>query len=84
MGTPFRRIDPDTRAVRVIDYRYPVTRMEYSDGKLIYRGIHLTQGAGADEDGWEIWKYTWSDDNLVLIEWMPEGVYDDKTELGWI
>ena len=87
MASPYRRIDSDTRAVLVTDYKYADVRFEYSAGNMVYKGFHVTHNAGTDDTGWRINKFTWSavspDGYLVRIEGPLEGAWDDRAALSW-
>ena len=59
------------------------TRMEYSSGDIIYKGIHATHKAAASNASWLIWKYTWTGDDLTRIEGPLEGTWDGRAGLAW-
>ena len=59
------------------------TRMEYSDGDLIYRGVHYLHNPDTSEGSWEIWKYTWDGSDLVRLEGPLPGAWDNRTTLSW-
>ena len=82
MGTPFRRIDPDTRAVIVTDYKYGVTLLEYSGGDLVYIGTHMDQDALTSDDDWIVLKLIYSSGDFVRMEKLT-GIYDNRATLGW-
>ena len=83
MGSGLRRIDPDTRAVRVTSYRYGDTRIEYTAGVETYLGAHLTQGAATTDSEWYITKFTYDGNDLVRIEGPLDGAWDDRATLAW-
>jgi hypothetical protein len=59
------------------------TRMEYSAGNIIYKGIHATHKALTSNASWLIWKYTWTGDDLTRIEGPLEGSWDNRATLDW-
>jgi len=59
------------------------TRMEYSSGKIIYKGIHATHKAVTSDTSWLVWKFTWVGDDLTRMEGPLEGSYDGRAALGW-
>lgn len=59
------------------------TRMEYSSGDLIYRGLHATHKAATSDTSWLIFKYTWSGEDLVRIEGPLSGSWDNRASLAW-
>jgi len=58
-------------------------RREYSDGKLIYHGCNIYPDAEITATDWEIWKYTYSGDNITLEEGPLQGAWDDRKTLAW-
>ncbi len=58
-------------------------RMAYLDGSLIYKGCHFRHNAEVTDDDWEIWKYTWSDGDLVRVEGPLPGAWSNRDGLEW-
>jgi hypothetical protein len=59
------------------------TRFEYSDGAIIYKGIHGTHKAATDDTSWLIWKYGWTGSDITRIEGPLEGAWDNRAGLAW-
>jgi hypothetical protein len=58
-------------------------RMEYSSNNIIYRGGNHFHNESTATENWEVWKYTWSGDDLLRIEGPLPGAWDDRATLSW-
>ena len=66
-----------------VDAYWKDIRMEYSDGNLVYKGVHTDHNSATSDTGWEIWKYTWSGDGPTRIEGPLSGAWDNRATLSW-
>ena len=83
MATGLRRIDNATRAVRVLDYRYPYVLYEYDgSGDMVYMGRHPTHGTATSATDWQVTKITYGSDGITKWETL-EGAWDDRSTLAW-
>ena len=82
MATGLRRIDNDTRTVRVLNYRYPYMVFEYSSGVLTYFASHYTHGVAGTDANWEVTKLSYTDGAITNIE-VLDGAWDSRTSLDW-
>jgi len=78
-------IDPATGKLSVNDPKdyWKSQRFEYTDGNLLYAGYNKEHKALISESTWYIWKYTWSDDNMVLAEGPLVGAWENRLSLDW-
>lgn len=59
-------------------------RMDYTSGNLDYKGVSKIHTAGAGDDVWWIWKYTWdATPNCTRIEGPLLGNWTGRAALGW-
>ena len=58
-------------------------RMAYTAGDLIYRGVHNVHNSATTDTDWEIWKYTWSGDDLIRMEGPLPGSWDGRAAVDW-
>lgn len=58
-------------------------RFDYTDSKLIYKGVHRLHDAADTDAEWAIWKYTYTDANVVRIEGPLDGTWNGRASLPW-
>ena len=84
MATGLRRIDNATRAVKVLDFRYPYVLYYYDvSGNLEYMCEHHTHGTATSDDEWVVTKFTYGANGITVSETLT-GVCDDRASLGWV
>ena len=59
------------------------TKLEYSDGKPIYKGLNAFNGISDDDVSWRIYKYTWDGDDCTRIEGPIIGSWTGRASLNW-
>lgn len=83
-----RRLD-DLKAIES-DLRWKTIRYAYdANDNPIYMGVHETNGATGAEDGWRVWKFTWTAGTVsgyicTLREGYISGIWDDRASMDWI
>lgn len=51
---------------------------------LIYMGFHSTKDGLTSNGNWSVWKFTYTGDNLTLIEGPITGIWDNRATLDWV
>jgi hypothetical protein len=60
-----------------------VVRMDYDGDDLVYRGLNSTHKAATSATNWVVYKYTYTDSKLVMIEGPLVGSWDGRAALDW-
>lgn len=58
-------------------------KVTWSGDTPSYIGYHREANAATSVSGWEVFKLTWSGDDLTDIQGPLIGTYDDRASLGW-
>ncbi len=58
-------------------------KITWSGDTIDYIGYHKEANAATSAGGWEVFKLTWSGENVTDVQGPLIGVYDDKASLGW-
>ena len=58
-------------------------RYEFSDGNVIFKGLHEDHKASMADDNWQIWKLTYDDGNITRIEGPLIGSWSNRASLAW-
>jgi hypothetical protein len=66
-----------------LDAFWKDVRTEYSNGKPVFKGCHYLHGVSDDDEAWEIWKFTWDDDDLIKTEGPLPGAWSNRGGLRW-
>lgn len=72
--------DVDAKSLRAVLGVYNDVRFDPDDSAPDYIGLHLTMGAGTDEETWKILKFTYSGSNVTQIQTVI-GAWDDRAGL---
>lgn len=58
--------------------------LEYdSSGNITYIGKNTKFNADKWDSGWYIWKYTWTNGNLIKNYGPIQGSWNNRANLGW-
>lgn len=64
------------------DTPWAETQYEYDvSNQPIYEGRHKTEGASDSDNGWYIWRYTWSSGNMIRKQGAKIGSWNNRTEM---
>jgi hypothetical protein len=58
-------------------------RLEKLNGNVVFRGVNEKQNADENDTDWIIWKYSYSDGELVRKQGPREGPWKNRYSLGW-
>jgi hypothetical protein len=65
------------------DGMWAVRRFEYSSEKIIYIGRNVVHKAATAAIDWHIWKFSYTGDDVTMIEGPLRGDWDSRATLDW-
>ena len=73
----------DRMTIAVLGGYWRDQRFEYSSSNIVYKGVHELHNAATTDTGWQVWKYTWTGDDLTRVEGPLSGAWDSRASLDW-